>query len=179
MRRHEKDFMLRGDEKYGDELRKRADEFKVELAKADLPAAEKTDILKLVDVYKTSFLAYMAGQSTLIEEAEDLAQIYGRLRPSLLSVRKAADDRLEAVKSELASVRELVFWSICGTVLTVVVMALLFGHWLSTPLLRMAGAMDRLAQGDLDSTIEPVGRRDEIGKISKALEDRPGPSKEV
>src|SRR5882724_10721321 len=128
MRRHEKDFMLRGDEKYGDELRKRADEFSIELAKADLPAAEKTDILKLVDVYKTSFLAFMAGQSTLIEEAADLAQIYDRLRPSLLSVRKAADDRLEAVKSELASVRELVFWSICGTVVMVAMMALLFGR---------------------------------------------------
>ena len=37
MRRHEKDFMLRGDEKYGDELTKRVGEFLTELAKADLP----------------------------------------------------------------------------------------------------------------------------------------------
>ena len=169
MRRHEKDFMLRGDEKYGDELRKRVDEFGVELAKADLPAAEKAEITKLIDVYKMSFLAYMAGQSTLNEEAEDLAQIYDRLRPSLLDVRKAADDRLETVKSELAQVRDVVFWSICGTVLMAAMMALLVGHWLSTPLLRMAGAMERLAQGDIDSTIKPVNRRDEIGKISKAL----------
>ena len=169
MRRHEKDFMLRGDEKYGDELRKRVDEFGPELAKADLPAAEKAEIAKLIDVYKMSFLAYMAGQSTLIEEAEDLAQIYDRLRPSLLAVRKSADDRLETVKSELAQVRNVVFWSICGTVLLAAMMALLVGHWLSTPLLRMAGAMDRLAQGDIDSAIAPVNRRDEIGKISKAL----------
>ena len=169
MRRHEKDFMLRGDEKYGDELRKRVDEFGVELAKAELPAAEKAEIAKLIDLYKMSFLAYMAGQSTLIEEAEDLAQIYDRLRPSLLGVRKAADERLEAVKSELAQVRDIVFWSICGTVLVAAMMALLVGHWLSTPLLRMAGAMGRLAQGDIDSAIKPVNRRDEIGKISKAL----------
>ena len=44
MRRHEKDYMLRGDEKYGGELRKRADEFSVELAKADLPADTKAEI---------------------------------------------------------------------------------------------------------------------------------------
>ena len=169
MRRHEKDFMLRGDEKYGDELRKRADEFSVELAKADLPADNKTEISKLVGVYKASFLAFMAGQSTLTEEAEDLAQIYDRLRPSLIAVRKAADERLEAVKTELASVQQYVFWSICGTVLMMVIAALLFGRWLSTPLVTMARAMERLALGDLDSEIEPVNRRDEIGKISSAL----------
>src|SRR5207302_5137071 len=49
MRRHEKDFMLRGDEKYGDELRKRAEEFSVELAKADLPATTKAEITKLIE----------------------------------------------------------------------------------------------------------------------------------
>jgi methyl-accepting chemotaxis protein len=169
MRRHEKDFMLRGDEKYGDELRKRADEFSVELAKADLPADNKTEISKLVNVYKASFLAFMAGQSTLTEEAEDLAQIYDRLRPSLIAVRKAADERLETVKTDLASVQRYVFWSICGTVLMMVIAALLFGRWLSTPLVKMATAMERLAQGDLDREIEPVNRRDEIGKISSAL----------
>jgi methyl-accepting chemotaxis protein len=169
MRRHEKDFMLRGDEKYGDELRKRADEFSVELAKADLPADNKTEISKLVGVYKASFLAFMAGQSTLTEEAEDLAQIYDRLRPSLIAVRKAADERLEAVKTELASVQRYVFWSICSTVLMMVIAALLFGRWLSTPLVTMATAMERLAQGDLDIKIAAVNRRDEIGKISSAL----------
>jgi methyl-accepting chemotaxis protein len=169
MRRHEKDFMLRGDEKYGDELRKRADEFSVELAKTDFPADSKAEISKLVDVYKASFLAFMAGQSTLTEEAADLAQIYDRLRPSLIAVRKAADERLESVKTDLASVQRYVFWSICATILVMVTSALLFGRWLSTPLVKMAIAMERLSQGDLDSRIEPVNRRDEIGKISSAL----------
>jgi methyl-accepting chemotaxis protein len=169
MRRHEKDFMLRGEEKYGDELRKRADEFSVELAKTDFPADSKAEISKLVDVYKASFLAFMAGQSTLTEEAADLAQIYDRLRPSLIAVRKAADERLESVKTDLASVQRYVFWSICVTILAMVTAALLFGRWLSTPLVKMAIAMECLSQGDLDSKIEPVNRRDEIGKISSAL----------
>ena len=169
MRRHEKDFMLRGEEKYGDELRKRADEFSVELAKTDFPADSKAEISKLVDFYKASFLAFMAGQSTLTEEAADLAQIYDRLRPSLIAVRKAADERLESVKTDLASVQRYVFWSICVTILAMVTAALLFGRWLSTPLVKMAIAMERLSQGDLDSKIEPVNRRDEIGKISSAL----------
>src|ERR1700752_610536 len=94
MRRHEKDFMLRGDEKYGDELRKRADEFTAELKQADLPDDAKADITKLLDTYKSSFLSYMVGQGTLLEEAAALAQIYDRLRPKLEKVRRPADQRL-------------------------------------------------------------------------------------
>jgi len=169
MRRHEKDFMLRGDEKYGDELRKRVDEFSIELAKADLPAESKSEISKLIGTYKTSFLAFVAGQSTLTDEATDLAQIYERLKPNLIAVRTAADERLSAVKAELARVQRNVFWSICFAVLVVAIAALLFGNWLSTPLVRMAKAMDLLAQGDLEIKMEPVNRRDEVGKISRAL----------
>jgi len=169
MRRHEKDFMLRGDEKYGDELRKRVDEFSIELAKADLPAESKSEISKLIGTYKTSFLAFVAGQSTLTDEATDLAQIYERLKPNLIAVRTAADERLSAVKAELARVQRNVFWSICFAVLVVAIAALLFGNWLSTPLVRMAKAMDLLAQGDLEIKMEPFNRRDEVGKISRAL----------
>jgi methyl-accepting chemotaxis protein len=169
MRRHEKDFMLRGDEKYGDELRKRADEFSIELAKTDVPAESKAEIIRLVDIYKTSFLAFMAGQSTLVEEAADLAQIYDRFKPTLIAVRNAADERLASVKAELASVKRYVFLSICFTVLMTTTIAFLFGRRLSTPLVKMATAMDLLAQGDLDGKIDPFHRRDEIGKISRAL----------
>lgn len=169
MRRHEKDFILRGDEKYGDELGKRAGEFLTELKKSELPEDVKAEIAKLVQSYKASFLAFMAGQSTLTEEAEDLAQIYDRLRPALTSVRKSADQRLETVKAELAEVRRAVFWSICITVLVMMGAALLFGRRLTGPLVKMVDAMEHLAQGDLDRAIERIDRRDEIGKISRAL----------
>ena len=169
MRRHEKDFMLRGDEKYGDELKKRAGEFLVELQKTDLPADAKAEIVKLVDTYKTSFLSYMAGQSTLVEEAEDLAQIYDRMRPNLNGVRKAAGERLEAVKADLTEVRRYVFWSILVTVATMMAAALWFGRRVTAPLMKMVEAMDGLARGDLDRPLERLERRDEIGKISDAL----------
>ncbi|MBR0859286.1 methyl-accepting chemotaxis protein [Bradyrhizobium liaoningense] len=169
MRRHEKDFMPRGDEKYGDELTKRVGEFLAELAKTDLPDDAKAEIRKLVDSYKTSFLAFMAGQSTLTEEAQDLAQIYDRLRPNLEAVRKAAGKRLDAVRDELLVVQRYVVWSIGITVAMMIATALWFGRRLTAPLSRMVRAMEHLASGDLDRPIEQIGRRDEIGKISASL----------
>ncbi len=169
MRRHEKDFMLRGDEKYGDELSKRVGEFLTELGKSDLPDDAKAEIKKLIDSYKTSFLAFMAGQSTLNEEAEDLAQIYDRLRPNLETVRTAAGKRLEAVSDELTVVQRYVVWSIAVTVAVMIVVAFWFGRRLTAPLTRMVLAMEHLASGDLDRPIEQVARHDEIGKISTSL----------
>ena len=43
MRRHEKDFMLRRDAKYGGEMKKRAAEFAAGVESADIPAAAKPD----------------------------------------------------------------------------------------------------------------------------------------
>jgi methyl-accepting chemotaxis protein len=170
MRRHEKDFMLRGDEKYGDELRKRADEFIAELNKTDLPEDTKAEITKLLDTYKSCFLSYMVGQGTLLEEAADLAQIYDRLRPNLENVRRAADQRLESVKADLAMVERYIIWSICITVAAMIAVALLFGRRLTAPLVKMVRAMEQLAQGNLDLVVERIARRDEIGKISDALQ---------
>ena len=55
MRRHEKDFMLRRDAKYGDELKKRASEFVAEVAKADIPEAAKTELKQKLADYQRDF----------------------------------------------------------------------------------------------------------------------------
>jgi methyl-accepting chemotaxis protein len=169
MRRHEKDFMLRGDDKYSDELVKRVGEFLPELAKADLPDDSKIEIRKLIDSYKNSFLAFAAGQSTLNEEAEDLAQIYDRLRPNLEAVRHAAGKRLDVVRDELLVVQRYVVWSIGITIAVMIAIAFWYGRRLTAPLTRMVRAMQHLADGDLDRPIEQIDRHDEIGKISSSL----------
>jgi methyl-accepting chemotaxis protein len=91
------------------------------------------------------------------------------MRPTLMAVRKAADERLDQVKSELATVQRTMLWAICVTTVTVAFFALLFGRRLSTPLVKMAAAMEHLANGDLDDQPERFDRRDEVGTISRAL----------
>src|SRR5262249_26759112 len=86
VRRHEQGFMLRGNEKYGDELGKRVREFEPALAATDLPQATKAEIKGLIETYQSSFMSFMVGQSTLNEEADDLVAIYGRIRPLLVQV---------------------------------------------------------------------------------------------
>ncbi len=169
MRRHEKDFMLRGDEKYGDELKKRVGEFAAEMKKTDIPQAAQAEISKLIDVYQSSFIAFMTGQTSLNEEAADLLQTYDHLRPSLVAVRQAADDKLASLQSELAQRRLTVLGATGFVVAAAVIAALLFGRSLSRPLVQIATSMQRLAQGDLESATARFKRTDEIGTISDAL----------
>jgi methyl-accepting chemotaxis protein len=169
MRRHEKDFMLRGDEKYGDELQKRAQEFNAALNDAEMPDAAKAGIRKLIETYRMSFLGYVAGQSALSEEATDLTQIFDRLRPLLFTVRQAADARVAAARAELSTLRQGVLWATAGIIALVAVITVLVGRALSRPLIAMTREMDRLAAGDLDADVVQWRRRDEIGTISRAL----------
>src|ERR1700676_4582822 len=57
MRRHEKDFMLRGDEKYGDDFRKRQSKFAAALTASGLPDKVRDQLSALMKTYKESFVA--------------------------------------------------------------------------------------------------------------------------
>jgi methyl-accepting chemotaxis protein len=169
MRRHEKDFMLRGDEKYGDQLTTRVEEFEPALAATELPDATKAEIKGLIQTYRQSFMAFMVGQSTLNDEAEDLVAIYGRVRPILVEVRTAAEERYGAAQRESAALRQNMLWLIGLTTLAIGALAIYFGRRISQPMALMAGAMHRLADGDLDVRLPRILRNDEIGTMLRAF----------
>jgi methyl-accepting chemotaxis protein len=55
MRRHEKDFMLRRDAKYGEEMKKRASEFTAGVETAGIPEAAKTELRQKLADYQRDF----------------------------------------------------------------------------------------------------------------------------
>ena len=169
MRRHEKDFMLRGDEKYGDELKKRVVEFKTAMKEAGVAADVRGGLEKLIDDYQRDFLAFMLGQSTLNEEAEDLVQVYGRGRPLLVALRSASMERYAAAKDFATTVRQAMLGAIVLTLLMSVVLAIYFGRRIAKPLTAMAQAMQQVASGNLDIAVKASRRGDEIGAMSQAF----------
>ncbi|GLS44981.1 hypothetical protein [Methylobacterium brachythecii] len=115
MRRHEKDFILRGEDKYVDELRDRVREFKPALTASALSQEVKTELGTLIGSYEARFMAYAAGASTLKEEADDLASIFGRLDPLVAEVETAVEQEDAAMQAEIAATRShttLAMWAI-------------------------------------------------------------------
>jgi methyl-accepting chemotaxis protein len=85
MRRHEKDFILRGDEKYGDEFSKRRSEFGDALAASDLAAGVQSELSSLMKSYNDSFVAFMVTRSSLNDEVDDFATYSSEIaRPWML-----------------------------------------------------------------------------------------------
>jgi methyl-accepting chemotaxis protein len=169
MRRHEKDFMLRGDEKYGEDLKKRVVEFKAAIKDAGVADALRSEMEKLVDDYQRNFLAYMLGQSTLNEESADLVQVYDRGRPLLLELRTSSVQRYTQAKDFAETVRQNMLIAIALTILVSAGLALYFGRRIARPLTAMAGAMQQVASGNLDIEVAKNHRSDEIGAMSRAF----------
>ena len=173
MRRHEKDFILRSEDKYVDELRERVSEFKPALAASSLSHEIKSEIAALVSAYEARFMAYSAGASTLKEEADDLSSIFGRLDPLVAEVEKAVEQDYDRTQAEIADARAQttrIMWAIiAATVLCAGALSFWIGQRLSGPLTAMAAAMTRLASGDLDFRPPSLNRRDEIGAIAQAM----------
>src|SRR4051794_6271812 len=58
MRRHEKDFMLRRDRKYGEEMKKRASQFTGELANLEVPDDVRIELTKKLADYQRDFFSW-------------------------------------------------------------------------------------------------------------------------
>jgi methyl-accepting chemotaxis protein len=170
MRRHEKDFMLRGDEKYGDEFGKRRSEFGDAMAASSLAAAMKSEVSSLMKAYNDSFQAFMVSQSSLNDEVDDFATVFERNRPTLDALIKAADDRQQLSETRAVKLRQSLLWTIVGVTLGVGLLSVYFGQRIANSIARMTHAMQKLASGDFGVVLPGLGRSDEVGDMAQAIE---------
>ena len=170
MRGLERDFLLRGNEKYGDDLRGLVPEFQSVLMSTGLSPQIKTELEELIQAYDAAFLAFMVSQSTLNEEADDFANILEHTRPPLMKLSAFAADRYEAAQKNVVNTRDLLSWTIPLAIVGVGLFALIFGHRITTSITRMTHAMQQLATGNFEVVLPGLGRRDEIGAMAQAVE---------
>ncbi|MGV7217540.1 methyl-accepting chemotaxis protein [Bradyrhizobium sp. UFLA05-112] len=170
MRRHEKDFMLRREEKYGDQLEKRVAEFGIALASSQLAPDVKTELKALIDSYRASFVAFMVAQQALDDQVDDLGQIYGRNRPLLLKAIAAADASSAAAEERVSRIRQMLGWGIGFATLVIGLVAVFVGQGMARLITRMTKAMRQLAAGQFEVTLPGLDRSDEIGEMAQAME---------
>jgi methyl-accepting chemotaxis protein len=174
MRRHEKDFMLRRDRKYGDDMKKRASEFTAEIEKANIPEAAKTELRQKLADYQRDFFAWMETALTLASELKATSESFSAVEPVIEAVSKAVNDiRTEADRSNTAvrdSTQRQMEIAILLVVFAVMGAGILIGRSVSKPLSAMTAAMIELASGNFKVVLPGLGRADEIGEIAQAVE---------
>jgi methyl-accepting chemotaxis protein len=174
MRRHEKDFMLRRDQKYAGELKKSAAEFSKALAAAEIPSAMAVEITLKLEKYQKEFVAWTdSAQQTAGYDASMMKTFRG-LEPLIAEIGRGVERLYKQAETSEAAARDSVrTWMLVAFGLAVVMVcaaSLLIGRSISKALSAMVQAMTRLASGDSAVAIPGLGRKDEVGEMAGAVE---------
>jgi len=174
MRRHEKDFMLRRDQKYVGELKKAAAEFLKTLTAAEIPSALTAEITLKLEKYQTEFLAWTDTAQQSAGYDASMMKTFRGLEPLIVEVGQDVE-RLykEAEATEAATHDSVRIWMLIAFGLAVVVVSgvsFLIGRSVSKALSAMVRAMTSLASGDFAVAIPSLGRKDEVGEMAGAVQ---------
>ncbi|WP_148219183.1 methyl-accepting chemotaxis protein [Azospirillum sp. B510] len=173
MRRHEKDFLARGDGKYVDSFGAAVAAFLKALDGSAVPETERASIRAAIDSYRRDFTALAAALLGLSGEIRKMSDIYGRLEPLLMEAELEQKAERAAAEAGYAAIRDEVRRIIWLSLVTVAVLglagALLVGRSIAGSVSRLTRSMRRIAAGDLEAAVDGTGRRDEIGEMAQSL----------
>jgi len=160
LRRHEKDYLLRRQDKYV-ELWDQA------MARFRALAGGNARVAELATAYETHFKEIVALDKRIAEATTAMRASVAVLEP--LSDRVKKD--LLASTTTTTTLLTLLFLVCAGVgVGVVVVMGRRMGNGVSTPVVGLTGVMTRLAGGDLSTDVPYQERNDEIGEMAQAVE---------
>ena len=173
MRRHEKDFMLRRDAKYGDEMKKRAIEFTALLAAVSAGSDVKQTLTQKIADYQRDFFAWMDAAQTMAAQQKSASEAFSAIEPAIGAVEKSVDAiraDAETAYAVSTSQTELAMQATLVSVIALAaVLAFLIGRSISRPLQDMTALMGKLASGDLSVSVPGTSRSDEVGDMARAV----------
>lgn len=174
MRRHEKDFMLRGAEKYIGRIDKRRAEFDPILAATTLSPAEKAEISKLMDGYQAGFKAFSALALKIAADSQALDDLSAAIESDFDAMAKVASNGKTAAQDALAAAQEtaaLFFTSVVLAALAVVVLfGWLIGRGITRPVRALTTTMTEMANGSVEIHVPYTDSGSEIGNMARAVE---------
>ncbi len=174
MRRHEKDFMLRGKQKYIDRISARGVEFAQLLEEADLGADLTRDIEHLMAAYQDGFKAYAETAIDLQPETKMLSRIFADMGPDFAVIRDASDEGHRRADIEFVddqSKTDFTFFFTCfGTLIIAVMVAIMIGRSISGPIRKLTRVMADLANGDMETEVPMIGQPTEFGDMAGTIQ---------
>jgi methyl-accepting chemotaxis protein len=174
MRRHEMDFMLSQDPRYGEAMKKGAIEFQRSLLTASFPPTIKQDLAQKLNAYQRDFFAWMDAATVLGREQKATSEAYETIDPAtdalLKSVGRIRDDAEAAYAANRANVSMQAGLAIPLIVVCVIVLGAMVGRSIARPVVAMTRAMTQLANGNMKIVPPGLGRKDEVGAMASAVQ---------
>lgn len=174
MRRHEKDFIMRVDDKYVGRLNDRVAEFKQFPATLFGSSGKRDEVSSLIDSYQSDFQKFATATLEERELRSQLSNAYAEIEPVLAEIRSFLTERRDATTKELAtataSIGKLVVLVTGIAIVIIGLVAILVARSVGKPLAATVAALQALARGETGVVIEGRERKDEIGGIAVAFD---------
>ena len=174
MRRNEKDFMLRRDQKYVAEIKKSGAEFTKALSAVAIAPPVMAEITAKLASYQKEFVAWAETARQVAEYDANMMKTFRGFEPLMVEIAEGVERRYKEAEASQAAIRDSVrMWMLIAFALSIVLvcgLSLLIGRSISNALASMVSAMTGLAGGEFKIAIPGLGRKDEIGEMAGAVE---------
>ncbi len=173
MRRHEKDFIIRGEETDLDLFRQARTKFINEVSRSVIAPAMKTELLKAGENYWPALDAYVEGTRSVLSTVEQLDRLLLGLDQTTNVLVSAADDGRnranEARVSAEAATLQLVIGIIVSVIILCGIVALVLGRSMTRQIGGITASMRELAAGDTLIEVPSTDAKDELGEMARAV----------
>lgn len=175
MRRHEKDFILRGDEKYIGRLDKRVDEFLALLKGNGFDDEAKEEIRSFLLKYQDQFKAWAEKKQALSSTVTVFHKSQEAVREVLAKSESRVADIVSASAGELdeayARSSLLIAFAAVFVALASAALAFFIARSIATPLCHIAAGMTEITEGNLAAEIPVLVSGDELQSLAEAAAD--------
>ncbi len=184
MRRHEKDFMMRvatkdsegnlsNGPKYVRSISERKAEFNELLEASNITSAVKASLTNKLDTYVDAFNEYAHLRMQLVNETAILSDIYAEsevpfemLKSSAVGISAVANETYATVKSAA----EMITYGIISLfALLCTVIGFLTIRTTVKPVEQLEVSLNAIADGDYESDVPGVDRKDELGSMARVV----------
>jgi methyl-accepting chemotaxis protein len=173
MRRHEKDFMLRRDPKYGADIKKRGAEFTAAMEATSIPENVKADLSQKLAAYQRDFAVWMAVAGEVANAQKETSAAYATIEPVIQTIEKSIESLNASAKAGNLASRADTALQMQIAIGMIAIMVLGFAFWIgrsiSRPMTSITGVMGELASGNLEVAVPGADRGDELGAMANSV----------
>lgn len=174
LRRREKDYLLRYDNRYVDMANAQLDEIEVQVAASNVTEAYKTQFAGLLKNYRRDFLALVKQNDRISELHADMmaavAEISSLTESNVSSADLAMADVRRSIDESTTHSERVMFWIVVLATLLGILLAMAITYSIVHPLRKMSGLLDQIAAEEPAERIHFYpGGRDEVNAMAGSV----------
>ncbi|MEZ5591363.1 MAG: methyl-accepting chemotaxis protein [Gammaproteobacteria bacterium] len=173
IRRHEKDYLMRGEDKYVERLSDTRDAFLEALSESSLSGAEQDTMTTLLDEYFGHFLSLVDRTENYKQAVAAFAAQERELSTLTDTESTEVQEDLERIRTEVTAETDLLNGVFAGVLaasaIIVLIAVLLISGGLFRSLRRLQSAMQQVAEGNLEARAA-MTTRDELGQLGNTFD---------